>query len=62
MAHSYTPGLKVLHSSKIEKVRRLPIKGNVIKSIGDNLLPDDIVATTDLPGNCLLYTSDAADE
>ena len=51
MAHSYTPGLKVLHSSKIEKVRRLPIKGKVIKSIGDNLLPDDIVATTDLPGN-----------
>ena len=51
MAHSYTPGLKVLHSSDIEKVRRLPIKGKVTKSVGDNLNPDDIVATTDLPGN-----------
>jgi biotin carboxyl carrier protein len=51
MAHSYTPGLKVLHSSNIEKVRRLPIKGKVTKSIGDELSPNDIVATTDLPGN-----------
>lgn len=51
MAHSYTPGLKVLHSSVVEKVRRLPIKGKVIKSIGEKLLPDEVVATTDLPGN-----------
>jgi transcription antitermination factor NusG len=51
MAHSYTPGLKVLHSTVVEKVRRLPIKGKVIKSIGDKLLPDEVVATTDLPGN-----------
>lgn len=51
MAHSYTPGLKVLQSSIVEKIRRLPIKGKVMKSVGDVLLPDDIVATTDLPGN-----------
>ena len=51
MAHSYTPGLKVLHSTVVEKVRRLPIKGKVVKSIGDKLLPDEVVATTDLPGN-----------
>jgi len=51
MAHSYTPGLKVLKSTIVEKVRRLPIKGKVTKSVGDILSPDDIVATTDLPGN-----------
>ena len=51
MAHSYTPGLKVLNSSNIEKIRRLPIKGKVTRSVGDKLKPDDIVATTDLPGN-----------
>ena len=51
MAHSYTPGLKVLHSSVVRKLRRLPIKGKVIKSVGDKLLPDEVVATTDLPGN-----------
>ena len=51
MAHSYTPGLKVLKSSIIGKNRRLPIKGEVRKKIGDSVLPDDIVAKTNLPGN-----------
>ncbi len=51
MAHSYTPGLKVLYSTVVEKVRRLPIKGKVVKTVGDILLPDEVVATTDLPGN-----------
>ena len=51
MAHSYTPGLKVLKSSIIYKNRRLPIKGEVRKKVGDSVLPDDIVAKTNLPGN-----------
>ena len=51
MAHSYTPGLKVLKSSIIDKNRRLPIKGEVRKKVGDSVLPDDIVAKTNLPGN-----------
>ncbi len=51
MAHSYTPGLKVLKSSIIDKNRRLPIKGEVRKKVGDSVSPDDIVAKTNLPGN-----------
>jgi biotin carboxyl carrier protein len=51
MAHAYTPGLKVLHHAKVTKNRRLPIKGQVTKQVGDQLEPNDIVATTDLPGN-----------
>ena len=51
MAHAYTPGLKVLHHAKVEKNRRLPIKGKITKQVGDLLKPDDVVATTDLPGN-----------
>ena len=51
MAHAYTPGLKVLHHTIVKKNRRLPIKGKVTKNIGDILNPNDIVATTDLPGN-----------
>lgn len=51
MAHAYTPGLKVLHHAKVEKNRRLPIKGEVKKQIGDSLEPNDVVAKTDLPGN-----------
>jgi len=51
MAHAYTPGLKVLHHTKVEKNRRLPIKGEINKQVGDLLKPEDVVAKTDLPGN-----------
>ena len=51
MAHSYTPGLKVLKKTKILKERRLPLKGSVDTSVGDSVAPEDIIAKTDLPGN-----------
>ena len=51
MAHSYTPGLKVLKNTKILKERRLPLKGSVFASIGSEVKPDEIIARTDLPGN-----------
>ncbi len=51
MAHAYTPGLKVLQHSKVRKERRLPIKGEVHKNIGDIVKAYEIVAETKLPGN-----------
>ena len=51
MAHSYTPGLKVLHHSKVSKNRRLPIRGQVFKTKGDKVKANEIVARTNLPGN-----------
>lgn len=51
MAHSYTPGLKVLHDTKISKDRILPLKGKVVVEAGQTVQPDDVVARTDLPGN-----------
>ena len=51
MAHSYTPGLKVLKNTKILKERRLPLKGSVDTSVGDTVAPEDTIAKTDLPGN-----------
>jgi len=51
MAHSYTPGLKVLKNTKILKERRLPLKGSVSASIGSDVKPDQIIARADLPGN-----------
>ena len=51
MAHSYTPGLKVLKNTEIFKERRLPLKGQVESKVGDIVKPDDVVANTDLPGN-----------
>ena len=41
MAHSYTPGLKVLHHARVNKNRRLPIRGSVTKKVGDSLEPND---------------------
>ena len=51
MAHAYTPGLKVLHESKVDKNRILPLKGEVIVDLNAEVQPDDIVAHTHLPGN-----------
>ncbi len=51
MAHSYTPGLKVLHETKIRKDRILPLKGEVMVEPNASVAPDDIVARTHLPGN-----------
>ncbi|MBL7024146.1 MAG: hypothetical protein ISR87_01720 [Candidatus Marinimicrobia bacterium] len=51
MAHSYTPGLKVLHETKVRKDRILPLKGEVVVQLGASVTPDDIVARTHLPGS-----------
>lgn len=50
MAHAYTPGLRVTKDTKITKSRILPLKGEVLKSKGDHVKRDDIVAETNLPG------------
>ena len=51
MAHSYTPGLKVLKKTLFRKERILPLKGKVLVKKGDKLSPDTIIASTNLPGN-----------
>ena len=51
MAHAYTPGLKVTERLLVKKDRILPLKGEVIVKVGDQLDPDDVVARTHLPGN-----------
>ncbi len=51
MAHAYTPGLKVTDSVTITKVRRLPIKGEVLVAEGQVVEPGTEVAKTNLPGD-----------
>jgi len=51
MAHAYTPGLKVTERMTVKKRRILPLKGEVIVKVGDEVTPDTVVARTDLPGN-----------
>jgi hypothetical protein len=51
MAHAYTPGLKVTERELVKKRRILPLKGDVVVKVGDQVNPDDVVARTHLPGN-----------
>ena len=51
MSRSYTPGLKILAQTKIIKKRQLPMKGTVHLKIGDIVKPDEVVASTEIPGN-----------
>jgi len=51
VAHAYTPGLKVSERTHIVKLRRLPLKGQVIAKKGDHVKAETVVARTELPGN-----------
>jgi hypothetical protein len=50
MGTAYTPGLKVSSGTVVRKLRRLPLKGTVLVSVGDEVMPDTIVARAELPG------------
>ena len=51
MAHAYTPGLKMLAQTIVRSERRLPLMGDVLVEVGNQISAEDIVAQTDLPGN-----------
>ncbi len=51
MGKAYTPGLRVSKKTVVRKERILPLKGNVIKKVGDKITRDEVVARTELPGN-----------
>ncbi|MEO2005413.1 MAG: hypothetical protein ABGY41_15100 [Candidatus Poribacteria bacterium] len=50
MAQAYTPGLAVSRGTTIRKERKLPLPGEVLVALGDQVEADTVVATTDLPG------------
>ena len=50
MAHAYTSGLRVSTRTVVRKIRRLPLKGEVVVDAGDRVGPDTVVAETYLPG------------
>lgn len=51
MAHAYTPGLRVTSRTVVTKRRILPLKGAVLKQVGDPVRRDEVVARTELPGS-----------
>ncbi len=50
MASAYTPGLTVSADIVVKRVRRLPIKGEVLVSVGEKVGPQQVVAQAMLPG------------
>lgn len=50
MASAYTPGLTVSGDIVIRRIRRLPIKGEVLVKVGDAVTPEQVVARAMLPG------------
>lgn len=54
MGTAYTPGLSVNGRALIQKIRRLPIKGEVLVEAGQQVEPDTVIARTDLPGDVTL--------
>ena len=51
MSKSYTPGLKVLEKISIHKERLLPLVGEVHVKKNDPVDPNQVVASTKIPGN-----------
>ncbi len=50
MAAIFTPGLKVKEHTLVLKDRRLPMEGEVLVAVGDQVTADQVVARTELPG------------
>lgn len=50
MGCAYTPGLSVAESTTVRRIRRLPLKGNVLVRVGQLVEAEDVVAQTELPG------------
>ncbi len=53
MAHAYTPGLQVTPRTLVTKTRMLPIPGVVTVKAGDTVRADQVIATTDFPGDVI---------
>lgn len=51
MSRAFTPGLQVSFAARIERLRELPIPGEVLVSSGQKVSADQVVARTQLPGD-----------
>ena len=51
MAHAYTPGLRATEKTIIRRKRLLPIPGEVLVDMGQEVNPTAVIARTHLPGS-----------
>lgn len=49
--HGYTPGLRITERALIRRLRRLPLPGRIHVAVGDTVTAEQLVASTELPGN-----------
>lgn len=49
--HGYTPGLRITERALIRRLRRLPLPGTIHVGVGDQLRAEQLVGSTQLPGN-----------
>lgn len=50
MAQAFTPGLVIKKSAQVKRLRELPVAGEVLAAVGDNVRAEQIVARAFLPG------------
>lgn len=50
MTRSFAPGLAAHANTTVRKLRELPIKGRVLRKVGDEVTADEVVAETELQG------------
>lgn len=51
VTHGYTPGLRITERALIRRLRRLPLPGRIHVAVGDEVTAEQLVASTELPGN-----------
>lgn len=51
ITHGYTPGLRITDRALIRRLRRLPLPGDIHVSIGDEVRAEQLIGSTQLPGN-----------
>lgn len=49
--HAYTPSLEIKKAITVRRVRRLPIKGDVLVDLGDIVEYQEVIAKTKIPGD-----------
>lgn len=50
MGQAFTPGLIATENTRIEKLRELPVPGEILVKIGDRVKAEDVIARAFLPG------------
>lgn len=54
MAQAYTPSLQISDSTRVTKIRELPLPGKALVDIGDQVRADTPVLAADLPGELVI--------